>query len=249
MFYSFGSGGMYKKMSEQRRAAFLAALEASGNQTLAAEKAAVSRSWVCKERGLNPVFDAKVRSAIAAADARLKGSDGNRPTEGWGFLDGAELVVRGSNRRLVQIARARAGQWTARTEKRFLAAAGATVNVKAACAEVGKSFGSAYAHRNRWPGFARRWDEALDIGTEELEERLSLRAENIFAEAEPPLPEPPALPRMTVAEAIHLLHLQKRRMLELGRKPGRWRRPRTLDEVRGSILRKLSPIARRRGLI
>ncbi len=240
---------MTVRMSERRRDAFLAALEESGNQTLAAEKACVSRSWVCKERGLNPEFDAEVRAAIAAADGRLKGGDGNRPPEGWGFLDGVELVVRGSNRRRVQIARARAGQWTARTERRFLAAAGATVNVKAACAEIGKSFGSAYAHRHRWPGFARRWDDTLDTATDMLEERLYERAENIFAEPEPPLPEPPALPAMTVAEAIHLLHLQQRRMLELGRKPGRWRRPRTLDEVRESILAKFSVIARKRGLI
>jgi hypothetical protein len=241
---------MTVKMSEKRREAFLAALEASGNQTLAAEKAAVSRSWVCKERGLNPEFDSKVRAAIAAADARLKGAGDNRPPRGWGFLDGVELVVRGSNRRRVQIARARAGQWTARTEARFLAAAGATVNVKASCAAVGKSFGSAYAHRNRWPGFARRWDSSLDAGTDMLEESLMERAENIFAEPEPPIPEPAApLPRMTIAEAIHLVHMQKRRMLELGRKPGRWRRPRTLDEVRPSILRKFSAIARKRGLL
>lgn len=90
----------------------------------------------------------------------------------------------------------------------------------------------------------------LDVGTDELEERLYQRAENICAEAEPLMPDPAApLPRMTIAEAIHLLHLQKRRMLELGRKPGRWKRPRTLDEVHDSILRKFSVIARKRGLI
>ena len=241
---------MTVKMSERRRDAFLAALEACGNQTLAAEKAAVSRSWVCKERGLDAGFDARCRAAIAAADGRLKGSADNCPPKGWGFLDGVELVVRGSNRRRAQIARARAGQWTARTERRFLAVAGATVNVKAACAQIGKSFGSAYGHRNRWPGFARRWDSALDTGTDILEESLMERAENIFAEPEAPMPDAAApLPRMTIAEAIHLVHMQKRRMLELGRKPGRWKRPRTLDEVRGSILRKFSAIARRRGLL
>lgn len=167
-----------------------------------------------------------------------------------GYLDGAELVVRGSNRRFVQIARARLGQWTARTEQRFLAAAGATINVKAASAAVGKSFGSAYGHRRRWPGFARRWDDALDTGTDMLEEALTLRAENLFSEPEAPIPEAAQpLPRMTIAEAIHLVHLQKRRMLELGRAPGAWKRPRTLDEVRGRILHKLSVIARKRGLI
>jgi hypothetical protein len=237
------------KMTEKRRAAFLRALAASGNQTLAAERACVSRSWVCKARSLSPEFDAEVRALIAAADERLRGGAGQAPPKGWGHLDGVELVVRGTNGRRVQIARAFPGQWTAKTEARFLKVLGETCNAKAAYAAAGKSKGSAYGHRRRWPGFERRWDDALDTGTDMLEERLMLRAENIFAEAEPPLPEPPPLPAMTVAEAIHLLHLQKRRMLELGRAPGAWKRPRTLDEVRGSILRKLSVIARKRGLI
>jgi hypothetical protein len=241
---------MHKEMSERRRGAFLRALAATGNQTLAAEKAGVSRSWVGKARGLDAGFDAACRAAIAAAGARLKGGEGNRPPKGWGLLDGAELVVRGTNGRRVQIARARAGQWTARTEQRFLAAAGATLNVKASCAEAGKSFGSAYAHRGRWPGFARRWEETLDAGTDRLEERLIERAENPFAEPETPLPgAQPSLPGMTVAEAIHLLHMHRRRILQLGALPGRGKRPRTLDEVRESILRKFSMIARKRGLI
>jgi hypothetical protein len=239
---------MTAKMSERRRAAFLAALEASGNQTLAAEKACVSRSWVCKERSLNPEFDAKVRALIAAADARLRGGAGNAPPRGWGHLDGVELVVRGTNGRRLQIARARAGQWTARTEGRFLEVLGATCNAKAAYAAAGKSKGSAYGHRRRWAGFERRWLDVLDAGTDMLEERLMLRAENIFAEPEPPLPEPPELPAMTVAEAIHLLHLQRRRMLQIGDPPGAWKRPRSLAEVQDSIIRKLSALARRRGL-
>jgi hypothetical protein len=241
---------MYRKMGERRRAAFLRALAESGNQTLAAEKACVSRSWVCKERGLNPEFDTEVRALVAAADARLRGGAGQTPPRGWGHLDGVELVVRGTNGRLVQIARAFPGQWTARTEKRFLEVLGATCNAKAAYAAVGKSKGSAYGHRRRWPGFERRWDDALDTGTDMLEEKLTLRAENIFADPEAPMPEAqPDLPQMTIAEAIHLLHMQKRRMLELGRPPGRWKRPRALDEVRASILRKFSVIARKRGLI
>src|SRR3954466_12743348 len=124
---------MTAKMSVKRREAFLRALEATGNQTLAAERACVSRSWVCKERGLSPDFDARCRAAIAAADSGLAGAEGNRPgAQGWGHLDGVELVVRGSNRRHLQIARARAGQWTARTEDRFLEVFAATCNAKAA---------------------------------------------------------------------------------------------------------------------
>ena len=147
---------MTVKMGERRRAAFLRALAASGNQTLAAEQACVSRSWVCKERAASPAFDAEVRALIAAADARLRGGEGNAPPRGWGHLDGVELVVRGTHGRRVQIARARAGQWTARTETRFLEVLGATCNAKAAYAAAGKSKGSAYGHKRRWPGFGRR---------------------------------------------------------------------------------------------
>ncbi len=241
---------MYEKMRASRRAAFLRALEASGNVTLASERTGVSRSWVCLERQRNAEFDADCRAAVAAAKARLSQAGDNRPPRGWGYLDGAELVVRGSNGRRVQIARARAGQWTARTEKRFLAAAGATLNVKASCAGVGKSFGSAYAHRQRWPGFARRWDDALDTGTDMLEERLLERGENLFSEPDAPMPETaPPLPPMTIDQAIHLVHMHKRRIHRIGQPPGRWKRPRTLDEVHESILRKLSAIARRRGLL
>jgi hypothetical protein len=80
---------MHKKMSDRRRDAFLRSLEASGNQTLAAEQACVSRSWVCKERGLNPAFDSACRAVIEAADAALRGSEGNRPAaKGWGISTG-----------------------------------------------------------------------------------------------------------------------------------------------------------------
>ena len=46
---------------------------------------------------------------------------------------------------------------------------------------------------------------------------------------------------MDVAQAIHLIHMHKNGVLGLGKAPGqRWRRPKTLAEVKPSILRKLS---------
>jgi hypothetical protein len=241
---------MLARMSERRRSAFLKALEACGNQTLAAERVCVSRSWVCKERGLNPGFDAECRRVIASARARLGSAEGNRPPEGWGHLDGVELVVRGTKGRRVQIARARAGQWTAASEDRFLEVFAATCNAQAAYLAAGKSKGSAYAHRKRWPGFDRRWGEAEAMGYGQLEEALCERGENRFSAPDLPSGVPkPAIPAMTVQEAIQLLRLHQYQVRETGRKPGRWRRPRTLEELRPEILRQFSAIARKSGLL
>lgn len=47
---------MTAKFGEARRRAFLAALRETGNQTLAAERAKVSRSWVQSHRANDPAF-------------------------------------------------------------------------------------------------------------------------------------------------------------------------------------------------
>jgi len=62
---------MSKKFSAARRAAFLKAVAETGNQTLAAERAKVSRSWVCLHRSTDPAFDAAVREALAEAQRVL----------------------------------------------------------------------------------------------------------------------------------------------------------------------------------
>ena len=152
---------MSAKTSAARRAAFFEALRATGNQTLAAERAKVSRSWVQLQRSSGPAFKDAVRAAVAEARASLSqrsatsaehgAQSGRQPPSGWGHLDGEELVVKGTGGsslgsaqggpggRRVQIARARLRQWTPRIEARFLTALMATCNVKAACIEVGMS--------------------------------------------------------------------------------------------------------------
>ena len=62
---------MSKKFSAQRKRAFLTYLAQSGNQTLAAERAKVSRSWVCLHRATDAKFDAACVAAIAAAREAL----------------------------------------------------------------------------------------------------------------------------------------------------------------------------------
>ncbi|HEY7811570.1 MAG TPA: hypothetical protein VIA98_14480 [Allosphingosinicella sp.] len=242
---------MWTKITRARRDAFLRVLGECGNQTLAAERARVSRSWVCKWRGLDPDFDAAVKAAVAGARARLLAEkrDGTVPPKGWGHLDGVELAVRGTaggGKLRVQIARAGLRDWSPAAERRFLDALGATCNVKAALAEVGKSKGSAYQHRKRWPAFARTWDHVLAEAHAALEVALFQNAENLFSTPDY-VPET-VIRDMGVRDAIHLLHMQKNKVYNIGRGPPgkRWRRPRTIEEVRESILKKLEAIARAR---
>ena len=236
---------MSKKFSAQRRSAFLRCLSQTGNVTLSAERAKVSRSWVRLHRSADAAFDGTCREAIAEARERLRvrrgdegktlplpppasgrGEDGlappasgrgdnglippargrgatREPPEGWAFHEGEELVVNGSNGRRVQVRRAKLSQWTARVERRFLAVLRCTCNVTAACRDVGLWPPSAYAHRRRWPDFARRWDEAIAMGESELDFRIvhSLRR---FFDPEIPGPEEPA-GGVTISDAIRYL--------------------------------------------
>ncbi|MDT8760821.1 hypothetical protein MZO42_19140 [Sphingomonas psychrotolerans] len=175
---------MSRKTSMTRREAFFRAPTETGNQTIAAERAKVSRSWVTLHRAQEPGFRARME-AIGAARARLRAAAGVAPATGWGSLDGEELVVRGSNGRRTQIARARLRQWTPRAEQRFLGTLAATCNVKAACAEVGLTTASADAHAERWPNFAARWAEAVEVGYMRIEAALLERAGDPGAELRP----------------------------------------------------------------
>lgn len=255
---------MSKKFSERRRRAFVRALEETGNLTLAAEKAAVSRSWVRLTRSRDGGFDAACRAAIAAAKERLsassdqhtphpptadaagpslslKGRGDNAPPSGWGFLGGAELVVSGSTGRRVQVRRARARQWTARVEQRFLQALATSCNVKAACAEVGMTHGSAYAHRKRWPAFERAWDEAVETGYAHLESALLERGLHLSSGGEIAVPGP--LGDMTAAQAIHLLHMHKHHVHGVGKGPApRLRNP--LPEATVRLEQAMRAVAR-----
>lgn len=263
---------MSAKLSEKRRAAFLRALEATANITLSAERTCVSRSWVLAQRKCDAAFDAACVAALAAAKARLGAHTERRPPKGWGHLDGVELVVRGTggaalrdaagaaplrqgsgqaqdgrkSGRRVQIARARAHQFSPAVEDRFLATLAATCNAKAAMAEVGMSKGAAYTHRKRWPAFARKWDEAIETAYARIELALVANGGNMFSASELP-PEAP-IPPMTVDQAMHLLHMHKYEVREIGRRPGGWARRPTLAEVAPGIIRKVEAIKRGRNV-
>jgi hypothetical protein len=191
---------------------------------------------------------------VREAKERLAAHPDREPPTGWGFLDGEELVVKGTGGsgggKRVQIARARLRQWTPRVEERFLAALAATCNVRAACAEVGLTPASAYDHRGRWPRFAERWDEAIQIGYAQLEWGLIRAACNLFSagsEADPedrrPVEVGP-IREMTAADAIHLLHMHKHQVHRIGKRPGLRAREPDIEEVRAEILRRVAAMER-----
>ena len=233
---------MTRKFGQARREAFLAALRETGNRTIAAERAKVSQSWVTLHRSSDPEFRRACDEAREDAKAGLRRAQAERGVGcGWGFLDGEELVVKGTGGagggKRVQIARARLKQWTPRVEERFLATLAATCNVKAACAEVGLMAASAYNHRKRWMRFAERWDEAVEIGYSRLEAGLLEHAGNMLSGEGPPVFT--AMPPMSFADAVRLVHMHKHAARGIGKAPGkRWRPPKTLDEVAPEIIRK-----------
>ncbi|HET9336248.1 MAG TPA: hypothetical protein VFO12_07570 [Sphingomicrobium sp.] len=213
---------MTQKFSAQRKRAFLNCLSQSGNQTLSAERAKVSRSWVCLHRQTDPEFDAACREAIDiakmmlrddAASPPLKGSGSEPADPRWRYHDGVELVVGGTGGsgggRRTQIRRANVGSWTPKVEQRFLAVLAGTANVRLASREVGMWPPAAYNHRRKFPGFARAWDQAVEIGMCELESQVH---ENLNHYFDRELPEPDAPMRdVSVMDAIRLVRLYERR--------------------------------------
>lgn len=241
---------MVAKFGEARREAFLAALRETGNQTIAAERAKVSSSWVQLHKSGDPAFRRACEEALRQVRDRLCAAPNVGPPPAWEYHEGEELVVRGTGGsgggRPVQIARSRLRQWSPRVEERFVVALAATCNVKAACAEVGLSPASAYNHRRRWPKFAERWDAAIEIGHTRIEWGLLEQACDRFASAVPIALRP--MPEMSARDALQLLGLHERRARGNGKAPGRWRRPRSLDDpgMREYILGKLEAIERLR---
>ena len=149
-----------------------------------------------------------------------------------GGKDGAQLVRSGGAR------------WTDQAEELFLDHLGATNNFTAAAEVAGFSRESIYARARRDPGFHERMQAARSLGYGRVEEALARAAEDFLA-GKAPDPDSP-FPPMTVQDAIAILKLHRPSVTGEGRRPG-WRgRPRSLDEVKASILRKLSAIERHR---
>ncbi len=151
---------MTAKIGEGARRAFLKAYAQSGNLTLSAEQAGVSRSWVALARRNDPGFDSECRAAKAKSAERLGGGVCNRPPGAWKRRGGVDLVVQRAGRRPPQLVRSPGAQWTPRAEARFLGMLRQCNNLKLACHRAGMTVSSYEAHWRRWPDFRRRVREA-----------------------------------------------------------------------------------------
>lgn len=143
-----------------------------------------------------------------------------------------------------QIVRTAGHRWSDEAEAIFLDHLAASCNVTAAAAAAGFSGAALYQRRRRDPGFAERWQLALDQGYARIEELLVRRATETL-EGRVPDPATP-IPEMSVRDAISILGQHRNSVKGEGRRQG-WRgRPRTLEEMRDSILLKLEAIEAQR---
>jgi hypothetical protein len=146
-----------RKISISQSAAYLRALAATGNATLAAEVAGVSRAWAYKRRRADPRFDAWCREMVARfREVPVPWSSASAVTPPLPLP-----IERRGVRKRVQRRRPRAGGWNAEREERFFAALAATGDVQVAAGSAGMTAPSAYRHRAVSGEFASRWADAL----------------------------------------------------------------------------------------
>ena len=156
-------------------------------------------------------------------------------------------IARASGKDGPQIVHSCGHRWTDEAEAIFLDALAASNNATWAAAQTGFSTVTIYKWARRDPGFAERMAAARALGYARVDELLARAAEDFLAGREPD-PDSP-FPEMTIEHAIAILRLHRASQTGEGKRPAWPARPRSLDEQRESILRKLSAIARKRGLL
>ncbi len=162
---------------------------------------------------------------------RIGGQDGPHIIEDGPHIseDGGKIVQGGAKR------------WSEEAEELFLDCLAASANVRRACRAAGFSKVAIYRRRANDPVFARRWQKALAQAYARIELALVRRAEAALTgkAGDPDTP----IPQMSVSEALTLL---KHHHVSVhggeGRRPYWPARPRSLDEVGKSILRKMDAI-------
>ncbi len=151
-----------------------------------------------------------------------------------------ELVLRTSGNSGPQLARdSSRKRVTPEAQALFLDHLAASCNVAWAAAQAGFSAQTFYKHRRTDPELARLWEEALDVGCVRLKTELLGTAidfiERLRSDSELPLKH------MTVRDAMTLIN--RHGPGDPANRRGRFKvRPRSLDEVRDSILGKLEAI-------
>ena len=144
-----------------------------------------------------------------------------------------------------QIIRSTGKRWSEEAETVFLDHLAATCNVTAAAEACGFSGPAIYARRRNDPAFAERWQAALETGHAHIRMLLAQRAIEALEGFEPD-PEVAVLRPATFKEARELVGHHRDTVEGGPRSRRQWARPRSLDEVRDSILAKLEAIAPRK---
>lgn len=153
----------------------------------------------------------------------------------------AGSIVRASGKDGPQIVHSKGKRWTDAAEALFLDHLAASCNVKASADAAGFSTVAIYNRRRADPAFATRWQAALEQGYARIEMLLVHRAEQALETGLPNADSP--IVTMTVSDALNVLKLHRAAVKGDGARAPGWRaRPRSLDEMRDSILAKLEAI-------
>ena len=183
-----------------QNAAFLAALKRTGNVCAAAREIGCNREMFVKRRARHPAFAAEWDAAVAFAHARITALRTSPPPG-----RGSRLVRTRSGR--VQLRRTAPARLTRDAEQAFLTALSATANI---CLLAAAGFSTAifYHRAHGHAGFAREMRLARETGYRRLEEAL---LESTLVESHHDdgwrHNDPPPIPPMTAAQALHLLNL------------------------------------------
>lgn len=157
-------------------------------------------------------------------------------------------ILRASGKDGPQLVRSRGHRWTEEAEEIFLDSLAASNNASWSAEQCGFSTEAIYARARRDPAFAERMALARAMGHGRVDELLARAAEDFLAgrARDPNSPMPP----MTVQDAIAIVKLHRAGQAGEGARRPAWpARRRSLEEVQASILKKLSAIARKHGLL
>lgn len=214
--------------------AFLKLLRRTGNARLSAREVGLAYGTMQHRRSRHPAFAIAWEAALVFAGARLEKP---RPSTGSGRAGQGPLHRKRSpspgnpgedagprfrtaggevhHVRLrdgrVQLRKAQPGKLTPAAEQAFLAALSATCNVRLSAAAVGASPRAFYRRRIQDAGFAREMRLALSQGYERLEMALlESGLASAFEQDDWRRNEPPAMPPMSVNQALQLMYLHQK---------------------------------------
>lgn len=224
--------------------AFLQALRRTGNIRLACREAGAKYGTMQHRRRQHAAFALRWDAALAFAQARLARARSPTPLpqrgEGLRTTGGEPVVVRLKNGKL-QMRRAQPGKLTREAEQAFLAALSVTCNATLAAAAVGSCFGAFNRRRKKDPAFAREMRMAIRRGYEALE--LAMMESILPASHEHGdwrHNAPPAMPPMTVNQALQLMYLHQKAALLVDEPTPMRRRRGESNEARNERLARMA---------